>query len=128
MDEDDPFAEVEQTLDQAEGDDSLEANVQRDKLARVCSFITDLLDGMNAEADELAIRDGCIYLIDILDQMPEAKVHLVKAHGLLTIVESLQVVRSREVMSLELRIVNIVSIVDSMREHTANKTFTARSR
>lgn len=46
-----------------ESSDSLEANVHRDKIARMCSFVNDLLDGMSAEADELAIQDGCIYLV-----------------------------------------------------------------
>jgi len=85
---------------------------------------------MNAEADELAVRDGCLYLVcatdaafflyqsilkealmqvDIFQDFPEVKDYFIKAHGLLTIVESLQSIRSREVISLELRIVNLVS-------------------
>lgn len=63
LDEEDPFAELEQNIEVEESSDSLEANVQRDKIARMCSFVNDLLDGMSAEADELAIRDGCIYLV-----------------------------------------------------------------
>lgn len=63
LDEEDPFAEVEQNIEIEESSDSLEANVHRDKIARMCSFVNDLLDGMSAEADELAIRDGCIYLV-----------------------------------------------------------------
>jgi hypothetical protein len=63
LDEEDPFAEVEQILDAEQSNDSLEADVHRDKIARMCSFVNDLLDGMSAEADELAIRDGCIYLV-----------------------------------------------------------------
>lgn len=63
LDEEDPFAEVEQNIQVEESTDSLEANVHRDKIARMCSFVNDLLDGMSAEADELAIRDGCIYLV-----------------------------------------------------------------
>ena len=62
-DEEDPFAEVEDALDGGFDTDTLEANVHRDKVAKMCSFVNDLLDGMNAEADELAIRDGCIYLV-----------------------------------------------------------------
>lgn len=63
FDEEDPFSELDQDIEAAESNDSLEANVHRDKIARMCSFVNDLLDGMNAEADELAIRDGCIYLV-----------------------------------------------------------------
>lgn len=63
LDEEDPFAEGEQNIQVEESSDSLEANVQRDKIARMCSFVNDLLDAMSAEADELAIRDGCIYLV-----------------------------------------------------------------
>lgn len=46
--------------------------------------------------------------IDIFKQTPEVKIHFIKAHGLLTLVDSLQAVRSREVIGLELRIVNLV--------------------
>ena len=46
--------------------------------------------------------------IDIFEQTPEVKIHFIKAHGLLTLVDSLQAVRSREVIGLELRIVNLV--------------------
>lgn len=63
LDEEDPFAEVEDGLAPGLDSDSLEANVHRDKVAKMCSFVNDLLDGMNAEADELAVRDGCIYLV-----------------------------------------------------------------
>lgn len=65
MDEEDPFAEVEDGFGGTQDADSLEANVHRDKIAKMCSFVNDLLDGMNAEADELAVRDGCIYLVHI---------------------------------------------------------------
>lgn len=66
-DEDDPFAEVEDALGGDGGsDDTLEANVHREKVAKMCSFVNDLVDGMSAEADELAIRDGCIYLVSVV--------------------------------------------------------------
>ena len=63
MDEEDPFAEVGVIPSGEDDQDDLEANVHRDTLARMCSFVDDLLDGMGAEADELAIRDGCLYLV-----------------------------------------------------------------
>lgn len=63
-DEEDPFAELGGSFsDVDESLDDLQANMQRDKVSKMCSFVNDLLDGMSAEADELAIRDGCIYLV-----------------------------------------------------------------
>lgn len=62
-DEEDPFAQVDGGLSEDASQDDLQANVLRDKITRMCSFVNDLLDGMNAEADELAVRDGCLYLV-----------------------------------------------------------------
>lgn len=46
--------------------------------------------------------------IDIFEQTPEVKAHFIRSHGLLTIIESLQGLRSREVIGLELRIINLI--------------------
>lgn len=50
-----------------------------------------------------------LHQIDIIAEYPEVKVHFIRMHGLLTLLESLQSVRSREVVGLELRILNLVS-------------------
>lgn len=63
QDEEDPFAEVEEAFDDEKDLDNLEANVYREQVAKMCSFVNDLLDGMSAEADELLIQDGCVHLV-----------------------------------------------------------------
>ena len=50
--------------------------------------------------------------IEIFEQTPEVMAHFIRSHGLLTIIESLQGLRSREVIGLELRVINLITADD----------------
>lgn len=47
--------------------------------------------------------------INILEDTPEVKSHFVKLHGMLAVIEVLQVTRSRDILGILLRVVNLVS-------------------
>lgn len=61
-DEEDPFASVEgdETLDHIETD--LETNVARDKFARLCSGVEDLIERIGGE-DEYEVREASLELV-----------------------------------------------------------------
>lgn len=113
------------------GTDILSANYHRDRVARMCSFVNDLLNGMMDQAEESILKEGCLYLvrvsqsihllslnqrgadhvlqITLLEEFPEIRDHFIRMHGLLTLVEALQQeLVSDELVSLELRVINIV--------------------
>ncbi|GAA5871422.1 hypothetical protein JCM8547_002661 [Rhodosporidiobolus lusitaniae] len=115
-DEDDPFASVE---DGSEDDDfergyaeaDLEANLARDKLAQQCMLVSELIETV-ARAERLdgewEIREAALQLTGLIEDSAEARTHFVKSHGMLVGLEALRVARSREILSILLRIVNLV--------------------
>lgn len=58
-DEEDPFAEIDEGYEE----DDLEANLQRDKYARLTSAINQLVDELNPDAPDFQIRDACDELV-----------------------------------------------------------------
>ncbi|KAI5479767.1 STE/STE11/cdc15 protein kinase [Pseudohyphozyma bogoriensis] len=104
-DEEDPFAEVEEDgFDESD----LESNLARDKFARLCAFVSELIDSISSESDEYALREASLELITILEDSPEIKSHFVKSHGMLAVMETLQAARSREIIGILLRVVNLI--------------------
>ncbi|ORY78918.1 hypothetical protein BCR35DRAFT_325387 [Leucosporidium creatinivorum] len=114
-DEDDPFALVD-----SEDSDSLatrdalgggggevEASVAREKLAGLQKGVEECVERLGGE-DEFETREGCLELITILELSPEVKPHFVKSHGMLAVIEVLQVTRSREILGILLRVVNLI--------------------
>lgn len=61
-DEEDPFAEIDEGYEE----DDLEANLQRDKYARLTSAINQLVDELNPDAPDFQIRDACDELVNLL--------------------------------------------------------------
>ncbi|SCV70676.1 BQ2448_3438 [Microbotryum intermedium] len=105
-DEDDPFAEVDLASDIESGD--FEANIARDKHARLCDVVSDLIDAISAETDEVTLRELALDLITILEESVEVRAHFTQSHGMLTAIELLRITRSREVIAILLRVVNLV--------------------
>jgi len=106
-DEEDPFAQVEE--EEGFGDGDLEANLARDKLARLCANVTSLVDIIAAEADDFELREAALELLTILDESADARAYFTnKAQGMLAITRVLQITRSREILGILLRIVNLV--------------------
>lgn len=60
-DEVDPFAEVDD--EDLTEEPTLEANLARDRLARLGNLVTEIVDQMTPDIDEFALKDGCMQLV-----------------------------------------------------------------
>ena len=105
-DEDDPFAELEEGFDEMD----LDANIARDKYARLCLQIDALVSSLKTSQSEDDLDDISSQLIDILQDSPEIKDNVISAHGMLPILEVLETCSKREVVLKLLKIVNAVCI------------------
>ncbi|KAI6042650.1 hypothetical protein EDC04DRAFT_2657661 [Pisolithus marmoratus] len=99
-DEDDPFAEI----DEGFAEDDLEANLQRDKHARLCSLVNQLIDELTPSAPDFQLRDACDQLINIISESPEMLVQL----------EVLEGRCSRDVLMKLLQIINLADTHSSL--------------
>ncbi|KAI0035206.1 hypothetical protein K488DRAFT_76773 [Vararia minispora EC-137] len=108
-DEEDPFAEIDEGFDE----DDLEANLQRDKYARLTNTISSLIDELSPSAPDFQLRDACDQLLGILADAPEMHSHLVSSHGMLAILEVLEGRASREVLMRLLQIINLLVTSDA---------------
>lgn len=104
-DEDDPFAEIEEGFDEMD----LEANIARDKYAKLCSQIDTLVSGLKTTESEDELDIISSDLMDILTETPETKDNVISAHGMLPILEVLETCTKREVILKLLKIINAVS-------------------
>lgn len=103
-DEDDPFAQLEESFDEMD----LEANVARDKYARVCTQVEGLVSSLKTtQADDL-LADISEQLLEVLGDLPDTKGVIVSAHGMLPILEILEACRHRDIIFNLLRIVNTI--------------------
>lgn len=107
-DEEDPFAEI----DEGFIDNDLETNLVRDKLARLCSTVNNLIEQLTPSSPDYVMRDACDGMLAILEDAPEMQYQLVSSHGLLAIVDVLEANPSREVIMKLLRIVNLLVTTD----------------
>ncbi|KAA1064245.1 hypothetical protein PGTUg99_017141 [Puccinia graminis f. sp. tritici] len=106
-DEVDPFAEVDEENLTEEA--TLEANIARDRLARLSTLVTEIVDQMTPDIDEVSLKDGCMQLIGLFEDTPEIRTHFVRSHGMLAVIELLQQFqRSRDLVSLLLRTINLI--------------------
>lgn len=101
-DEDDPFAELEEGFDEMD----LEANVARDKYARLCTQVEGLVDSLKTTQSDNLLADIAEQLLEVLTDLPETKNVIISAHGMLPILEILETCRDRDAIFLLLRIVN----------------------
>ncbi|KAI0299616.1 hypothetical protein BC826DRAFT_932423 [Russula brevipes] len=108
-DEEDPFAEI----DEGFAEDDLEANLQRDKYARLTSAVNQLIDELTPSAPDFQLRDACDQLLSIMSDAPEMQGQLVSAHGMLAILEVLEGRGSREVITRLLQIINLLVTADA---------------
>ena len=113
-------------IDEGFAEDDLEANLQRDKYARLCNTVNQLIDELTPSAADFQLRDACDQLvscrfilvvmrsIDVICQLntitdtPETQVQLVSSHGMLAILEVLEGKCSRDVIMKLLQIINLV--------------------
>ncbi|KZT69616.1 Pkinase-domain-containing protein [Daedalea quercina L-15889] len=107
-DDEDPFAEI----DEGFSEEDLEANLQRDKYARLSATVTQLIDELTPSAPDFQLREACDQLLNIMADTPEMQLQLVSAHGMLAILEVLEGRSSRDVTMKLLQIVNALVNAD----------------
>ncbi|KAH1581865.1 hypothetical protein KXX21_008462 [Aspergillus fumigatus] len=107
-DEDDPFAQLEEGLDEMD----LEANIARDKYARLRGQVEGLVSSLKTSQDEDVLEDISEQLLTIFCDLPETKNIIMSAHGMLPILEILDTCRRRNVVSCLLKIVNAIIYED----------------
>ena len=107
-DEDDPFAQFEEGFDEMD----LEANIARDKYARLCSQVEGLVASLKTSQDDDTLADLSDQLLNVLQDLPETKGVIISAHGVLPILEILDTCRKRDVIFCLLRVINIIIFND----------------
>ncbi|SPO40049.1 related to MAPKK kinase [Pseudozyma flocculosa] len=108
-DEDDPFAEIDEDLD-AEAD--MEANVARDKHARMCTYVSDLVDSLSPDAPDRELLRACEQIDEVLTDMPEMKMQLLGCHGALALIQLLEIATETELVTRLLGILNLIIFDD----------------
>lgn len=106
-DEDDPFASLEQGFDEMD----LQANIARDKHARLSTLVEGLISSLKTTTGEEILTDKSEELLDVLYESPESKAMIISAHGMLPILEILEpcTVKTRESLILcLLKVVNAI--------------------
>ena len=106
-DEDDPFAMMDPGWDEMD----LEANIARDRHARLAERVEELVRSMKTTEGEDTLAELAEDLLALLWENTEVKDLIISAHGLLPILEILEpcTVKSRQHMILQLlKIVNAV--------------------
>ena len=116
-DEDDPFAQLEEGFDETD----LEANLARDKYARLCTQVEGLVGSLKVSQAEDMLADLSERLLEVLSDSPETKSVIISAHGMLPILEILETCRRRDAIFHLLRIVN--TIIDNDVEIQENLCF-----
>ncbi len=53
-------------IDEGYAEEDLEANLQRDKYARLCNTVTQLIDELTPSAPDFQLRDACDQLVSPL--------------------------------------------------------------
>ena len=107
-DDDDPFAQLEEGFDETD----LEANVARDKFARLCTQVEGLVGSLKVSQSEDMLSEIAEQLLEVLSDLPETKNVIISAHGMLPILEILEACRRRDVIFYLLKIVNMMIYSD----------------
>ncbi|OJJ44762.1 hypothetical protein ASPZODRAFT_2111795 [Penicilliopsis zonata CBS 506.65] len=103
-DDDDPFAQLEEGFDEMD----LQANIARDKYARLRNQVEGLVGSLKTSQDDDVLADISEQLLNIFYDLPETKNIIISAHGMLPILEILDICRRRDVITNLLKIVNAI--------------------
>ncbi|KAL1953256.1 hypothetical protein VTO42DRAFT_3344 [Malbranchea cinnamomea] len=103
-DEDDPFAQLEEGLDEMD----LEANIARDKYARLRNQVEGMVTSLKTSQDDEVLADISEQLVTAFSELPETKNVIISAHGMLPILEILDTCRRRDVVFNLLKIINAI--------------------
>ncbi|KAI0452128.1 hypothetical protein F5B21DRAFT_484697 [Xylaria acuta] len=110
-DEDDPFASMDPGWDEMD----LEANIARDRHARLAERVEELVRSLKSTENEERLLELSGSLLELLWESGEVKDLIISAHGLLPILEILEpcTVKSRQHMILQLlKVVNTIILDD----------------
>ncbi|KAJ5281472.1 Cytokinesis protein sepH [Penicillium angulare] len=107
-DDDDPFAQLEEGFDEMD----LEANIARDKYARLRNQVESLVGSLKTSQDEDVLADISEQLLAVFYDLPETKNIIISAHGMLPILEILDTSRRRDIVICLLRVVNAIIFND----------------
>ncbi|RKF62358.1 Cytokinesis protein sepH [Erysiphe neolycopersici] len=106
-DEDDPFASLEQGFDEMD----LQANIARDKHARLCTLVEGLVSSLKITVEHELISDVSAQLLDVLYESEDAKTLIISAHGMLPILEILETCTVKSRQSMILRLLKVVNTI-----------------
>ncbi|KAI0479775.1 hypothetical protein F4859DRAFT_449506 [Xylaria cf. heliscus] len=110
-DEDDPFASMDPGWDEMD----LEANIARDRHARLAERVEELVQSLKSTENEERLLELSGNLLELLWESGDVKDLIIGAHGLLPILEVLEpcTVKSRQHMILQLlKVVNAIILND----------------
>ncbi|CAG8516090.1 12284_t:CDS:2 [Funneliformis caledonium] len=105
-DDDDPFTQMEKEFDEDEMD--MDARIARDKYARACLRLEELINALLPNEDEDRLVVTCVQLIELLTEHKELKNHFIMLHGVIPIIDLLEICTYTNVLSSLLKIVNII--------------------
>ncbi|KAI9678081.1 MAG: hypothetical protein M1817_006025 [Caeruleum heppii] len=103
-DEDDPFAQLEEGFDETD----LQANIARDKYARLCTQVESLVSSLKTSQTNDTLAELSEQLMDVLSESPDTKSVIISAHGMLPILEILETCSRRDVILRLLKTVNAI--------------------
>lgn len=106
-DEDDPFASLEQGFDEMD----LQANIARDKHARLCTLVEGLVSSLKVTEDPDTLSELSEQLLDVLYESVDAKSLIISAHGMLPILEILEPCTLKSRQSMILRLLKVVNSI-----------------
>ncbi|ORX91461.1 hypothetical protein K493DRAFT_50780 [Basidiobolus meristosporus CBS 931.73] len=101
-DSDDPFANIDEDFEEMD----LEANMAKDKLARICNEITELIKELQSDKSEEEVSEICSRMIGILIDHPEMRSKFISYHGIIPIMEILQASTKESIVGKLLQIIN----------------------
>ena len=107
-DDDDPFAQLEEGFDETD----LEANVARDKYARLCTQVEALVGSLKVNQADDILADLSEELLEVLYDSPDVKGVIISAHGVLPILEILETCKRRDIIFNLLKTVNLIILND----------------
>ncbi|EXJ77782.1 STE/STE11/CDC15 protein kinase [Capronia epimyces CBS 606.96] len=107
-DDDDPFAQLEEGLPEAD----LESNIARDKHARLRSDVEVLVGRLKVMQDDDALLQISEELMNFFDVFSETKSVIISAHGVLPILEILEDCMRLDIVLNLLKIVNAIIFND----------------
>ncbi|KAG0280987.1 hypothetical protein BGZ96_001333 [Linnemannia gamsii] len=106
-DEEDPFAEVDEGFDEID----MEANIARDKYARICANIAEqfrLLENQKNQRSERQLEVVCDRLMVLLAENPDARGPMMANHGAIPL---LDLIENSKQPNLVLKLLNILNMV-----------------